>query len=56
MRTNKQIVEAYFESKATEYARLLSDEVEVIGGADGVLKSGARTARKAAFVENRGSR
>lgn len=54
--TNKQIVEAYFQSKGTEYAHLLSDEVELIEWADGVPESGVRTVGKTGFVQNRGSR
>jgi uncharacterized protein len=56
MSPNKSLVESYFASKGTDYARLLSDDVELIEWADGVPASGVRTHGKSAFVENRGGR
>ena len=53
---NKKVVEGYFASTGTDYARLLSDDVELVEWADGVPASGARTQGKAAFVHSRGHR
>lgn len=53
---NKKIVESFFESKGTEYARLLSEDVELIDWDSGVPATGAITRGKAAFVQNRGNR
>jgi ketosteroid isomerase-like protein len=51
---NKQVIEAYFASKGTDYARLLADDVELVEWADGGAPTGIRTHGKAAYVENRG--
>jgi limonene-1,2-epoxide hydrolase len=56
MSSNQQVVEAYFASTGTEYARVLAEDVELIEWADGGPASGVRTLGKAAFVENRGTR
>jgi uncharacterized protein len=56
MSPNKTVIESYFASTGTEYARFLADEVELVEWAEGVPASGVRTQGKAAFVENRGSR
>jgi hypothetical protein len=56
MSPNKKLVESYFASKGTDYARVLSDEVELIEWGEGVPASGVRTRGRSAFVENRGSR
>ncbi|HTW55123.1 MAG TPA: nuclear transport factor 2 family protein [Thermoplasmata archaeon] len=56
MSSNRQVVERYFASPGTEYARVLADDVELIEWADGVPTTGARTHGKAAFLENRGRR
>jgi len=56
MSANKKVVESYFGSTGTDYARVLADDVELVEWADGVAATGARTLGKAAFVENRGTR
>jgi uncharacterized protein len=56
MSANKDVVESYFASTGTDYARVLADDVELIEWAEGVPASGVRTRGKAAFVENRGKR
>ena len=56
MTANKRLVESYFSSTGTEYARLLSDDVELIEWAPGVPSGGARTLGKEAYVKNRGAR
>lgn len=53
---NKELVRSYYESKGTEYARLLADDVELIDWDPGVPASGAVTRGKAAYVQNRGNR
>jgi ketosteroid isomerase-like protein len=56
MSSNKEVIESYFASTGTEYARLLTDDVELIEWAEGVPVSGIRTHGRAGFVENRGNR
>jgi hypothetical protein len=53
---NKKIVESYFASRGTEYARLLADDVVLVDWDAGVPVSGAITKGRAAFVQNRGNR
>jgi uncharacterized protein len=56
MSSNKSVIESYFSSKGTDYARLLADDVELIEWTDGAPASGVRTRGRAAYVENRGGR
>ena len=56
MSSNKQVVQSYFDSKGTDYSRLLADDVDLIEWVDGGPASGVVTHGKAAYVENRGAR
>ncbi len=53
---NKELVRSYYESKGTEYSRLLADDVELIDWDVGAPASGALTRGKSAYVQNRGNR
>ena len=53
---NKELVRSYYESKGTEYSRLLADDVELVDWDIGVPASGAVTRGRAAYVRNRGNR
>jgi uncharacterized protein len=53
---NKKIVESYYSSKGTEYARILADDVELVDWDPGVPATGAVTKGKSAYVQNRGNR
>jgi ketosteroid isomerase-like protein len=53
---NKALVRSYYESKGTEYSRLLADDVVLIDWDIGVPVSGAVTRGKAAYLQNRGDR
>lgn len=52
----KDLVRSYYESRGTEYSRLLADDVELIDWDPGAPLSGAVTKGKAAYVKNRGNR
>jgi uncharacterized protein len=56
MSSNTEVVEAYFASKGTDYARLLADDVELVEWASGAPASGFLTRGKEAFTQNRGGR
>jgi uncharacterized protein len=53
---NKRIVESYYSSIGTEYARLLAEDVELVDWDIGVPATGTVTRGKAAYVANRGNR
>jgi uncharacterized protein len=53
---NKELVRGYYESKGTEYSRLLADDVVLTDWDIGAPVSGAVTRGKAAYVQNRGNR
>ena len=52
--SHKQLVESYFPSQGTEYARLLADDVELVDWDSGVPASRASTRGKSTFSRNRG--
>ena len=54
--SNKTLVASYYASKATDYARLLADNVVLIDWDIGAPLMGAITRGKAAYVRNRGNR
>jgi uncharacterized protein len=53
---NKKLVESYYASRGTEYARLLAEDVELVDWDIGVPATGAVTKGKAAYVQNRKNR
>jgi hypothetical protein len=53
---NKKLVESYYSSEGTDYARLLADDVELVDWDIGVPVTGTVTRGKDAYVRNRGTR
>jgi uncharacterized protein len=53
---NKRVVESYYASHGTEYARLLADDVVLVDWDPGVPATGTVTRGKTAYLENRKSR
>jgi hypothetical protein len=56
MSPNKKLVQRYYASKGTVYARLLAEDVVLVDWDPGVSLTGAVTKGKAAYVQNRGHR